>query len=241
MKSAGARRARPRCIVVVAIALLLAACESVVTRPDALACARMAIDGVRPIAGTRSARFLGKVDADTARCRGGERAASSSDAPYVDWPGYWAAADADSLASGSTNGDPSGAGNARGIAGALLDLEYQRIELIKFNLFDNSGTYRTYVKGRDGVAGPALKVWDAMRLPPIASVVRCRRRRWRAALQGELIRFRNVDGTATTSATRGWVRRTRRSRGTFQFDATFPELGRNAARTQPARRSAGAR
>ena len=33
----------------------------------------------------------------------------------------------------------------RGIRGALIDLEYQRIELIRFNLFDNSGTYQAYV------------------------------------------------------------------------------------------------
>ena len=63
-------------------------------------------------------------------------------------------------------GDRSPRANGRGIDGALLDLEYQRIELIKFNLFDNSGTYEDYVRGRDGVAGRALKVWPAMRLPP---------------------------------------------------------------------------
>jgi hypothetical protein len=40
------------------------------------------------------------------------------------------------------------------VSGALLDLEYQRIELIKFNLFDNNGTYQTYVTGRAGVGGP---------------------------------------------------------------------------------------
>ncbi len=34
--------------------------------------------------------------------------------------------------------------NGRGIDGALLDLEYQRIELIKFNLFDPK-TYDEYI------------------------------------------------------------------------------------------------
>jgi len=228
MKSAGAHRARPRCIAIVAIALLLAACESVVTRPDALACARMAMDGARPIAGTRSVRFLGKVDADTARCRGGERTARSSDAPYVDWPGYWAAADADSLASGSTDGDPSAAGNARGIAGALLDLEYQRIELIKFNLFDNSGTYRTYVEGRDGVAGPALKVWDAMRLPPSHPSYGAVGGDGVQMCQGELIRFRNVDGTCNDIRNPRMGATKEAFARNVQFDSTFPELGRNA-------------
>ena len=46
--------------------------------------------------------------------------------------------------------------NGRGIDGALLDLEYQRIELIKFNLFDQH-TYDDYVIGRDGQPGPTLK------------------------------------------------------------------------------------
>jgi len=37
---------------------------------------------------------------------------------------------------------------------ALLDIEYQRIELLKFNLFDNSGTYKDYVLGREGKLRP---------------------------------------------------------------------------------------
>ena len=49
--------------------------------------------------------------------------------------------------------------NGRGIDGALLDLEYQRIELIRFNLFDNSGTYRDYVTGATASAGRRSKVW----------------------------------------------------------------------------------
>ena len=69
--------------------------------------------------------------------------------------------------------------NGRGIDGALLDLEYQRIELIKFNLFDTSGTYEDYVRGRDGVGGPALKVWPQMRLPKGHPAVR----RGRAAIR----------------------------------------------------------
>jgi len=44
----------------------------------------------------------------------------------------------------------------RGVAGALIDLETQRVELIKFNLFENSGTWSSYVNGRDGVGGVLL-------------------------------------------------------------------------------------
>ena len=32
-------------------------------------------------------------------------------------------------------------------------------------MFDNTGTYQTYVIGRDGVAGRSLKTWPEMRLP----------------------------------------------------------------------------
>ena len=53
----------------------------------------------------------------------------------------------------------------RGVAGALMDLEFQRIELIKFNLFDNNGTWRSYVTGVNGTGGPAIKTWPEMRLP----------------------------------------------------------------------------
>jgi hypothetical protein len=55
--------------------------------------------------------------------------------------------------------------NGRGLDGALLDLEYQRIELIKFNLFDNY-TFADYVRGRDARPGRALRVWPEMRLQP---------------------------------------------------------------------------
>ena len=126
-------------------------------------CLKVAERGLRPIAEDRSQRFLGKVREDTARCRGGERAVEARNLPWIDWQNYWAAGDASSLGSGSLTSHLSS--NGRGIDGALLDLEYQRIELIKFNLFDTSGTYEVYVRGRDGVGGPALKVWPQMRLP----------------------------------------------------------------------------
>ena len=53
----------------------------------------------------------------------------------------------------------------RGSTARLYELELQRIELIKFNLFDNNKTYEAYVTGRDGEAGPVLKTWPEMRLP----------------------------------------------------------------------------
>lgn len=88
----------------------------------------------------RADRFLGKVQKDTALCRGGERALKYVDTPWVDWSSYWATGDAKTLAQGHEAATPFGRHvlpNGRGVDGSLIDLEYQRIELIKFNLFDN--------------------------------------------------------------------------------------------------------
>src|SRR5260370_39223269 len=141
-------------------ALLLAGCH---TKPSTEACEQMVLKGLRPIASLRDERFQGKVEEATAACRGELKAIWSMNTPCVDWANYWGAGDATSKA-------PKSVGllgpDTRGVDEALLDLEYQRIELIKFNLFDNNGTYEQYVTGRDSVGGPALKVWPAMRLKP---------------------------------------------------------------------------
>ena len=113
---------------------------------------------------------------DTARCRGGERAVAGRELPWIDWQNYWATGDAAVSRPARLTGHLSA--NGRGIDGALLDLEYQRIELIKFNLFDNSGTYEDYVRGpRRRRAGRALKVWPQMRLPKGHPQLRRGRRR----------------------------------------------------------------
>jgi hypothetical protein len=121
--------------------------------------------GFRKVAAERDQRFLGKVQEDTARCRGGEKAVAGRGSPWTDWQNYWAAGDASSKAPGLGEKPGHLSRDGRGIDGALLDLEYQRIELIKFNLLDNHGTHEDYVRGRAGVDGPALKVWEQMRLP----------------------------------------------------------------------------
>jgi hypothetical protein len=88
----------------------------------------------------------------------------------VDWQNYWATGDAKSLAYGIVGPIGRLAPNGRGIDGALLDLEYQRMEMIKFNLFDNTETYEEYVTGRkqpgkkEKEYGPTLKTWDTMKL-----------------------------------------------------------------------------
>jgi hypothetical protein len=129
-------------------------------------CAQMINSGIRPIAVTRDQRFQGKVESSTAVCRGGDLAAQFRATPWVDWSNYWGAGDAKSKAPEFVKQANHLGPTGRGIDGALLDLEYQRIELIKFNLFDNNKTYQQYVTGRRGVAGPALKSWAELRLPP---------------------------------------------------------------------------
>ncbi len=126
------------------------------------ACAHSVAAGFLKIAPTRDQRFEGKVTEPTARCRGGQKAVQFRMTPWVDWSNYWGTGDNSSLPVGFLSVQ---APKLRGVTGALLDLEYQRIELIKFNLFDNSETYQAYVMGRGDVGGSALKVWPEMRLP----------------------------------------------------------------------------
>jgi Animal haem peroxidase len=210
--------------VLVGAVLVLSACA---TRQDIVACLDVTAGGFRPIAKERDGRFLGKVHEETARCRGGDKAVGLRGAPWIDWQNYWATGDASSREPGSSG--PSGhvGANGRGIDGALLDLEYQRIELIKFNLFDNSGSYRDYVTGRAGINGRALKVWDEMRLPkghPEYEAVggdgaqRC---------QGELIRFRTLSGICndTRNPLMGSVDQP--FARNVQFEATYPDLGKD--------------
>ena len=130
------------------------------------ACVQHLAGGFLKVPDTRDLRFQGKVTTPTARCRGGQQAVEYQFTPWVDWSRYWGTGDSSSLPVGflSVKGP-----QLRGITGALTDLEYQRLELIRFNLFDNSGTYQTYVSGRDGVGGPALKTWPEMRLPSDSS------------------------------------------------------------------------
>ena len=126
------------------------------------ACAQAALQGFRPIAETRTQRFNGKVTQLTALCRGGNKAVQYRYTPWVDWSNYWGTGDLSSLPKGYLS---TSIPQFRGVNGALLDLEYERIELLHFNLFDNNLTYQDYVEGRDGRVGASIKVWPQMRLP----------------------------------------------------------------------------
>jgi hypothetical protein len=190
------------------------------------ACADLVKQGFRPIAEDRADRFLGKVTNDAALCRGGEKATRYRNTPWVDWSNYWATADETSKADGSEARTLVGEHlkpNGRGIDGSLIDLEYQRIELIKFNLFDNY-TYQTYVQGLGGTPGSAVNRWDEMRLPaghPNYGDVGGDKPQ---QCGGELIRYRTLTGICND------IRNPRMgSTGTYfsrnmQFESTYPRL-----------------
>ena len=193
-------------------------------RPDADECVTLVRHGLRRIATDRQARFLGKVRDFTAACRGGERALRYRPTPWVDWGNYWGAGDSASRARSGfalAGLDP----DARGVTGALLDLEYQRIELIKFNLFDNY-TFEAYVRGRGGMAGRALREWPEMRLAPgDAHYAEVGGAAAHQLCTGELIRYRTLTGIcndmrnpAMGSAGMDFARN-------VQFEETYPDLG----------------
>ncbi|MEO7087069.1 MAG: hypothetical protein ABI442_19150, partial [Gemmatimonadaceae bacterium] len=154
-----------------------------------VSCAAHLADGIRPIADTRDTRFLGKVTEETARCRGGGSAVAGRELPWVDWPRYYGAGDGPTESFWPTR-------NWRGVNGALLDLEYERIELIRFNLFDNSGTFEEYINGRPGTSqsGSTLQSWPSMRLPATNPNFTAVGGTGQQLCQGSLIRGRTLSG-----------------------------------------------
>jgi heme peroxidase len=186
-----------------------------------LSCAKFLIAGeedvVRPVAAKRYMRFEGKLDDEAReRCRGGEMTAAQAGTPWVDWSNYFATG-----GPRSRSGLPVRDGIA--LTSALIDLEYQRMELIKFNLFDNK-TFEQYGSTPDG---PVLKTWKEMRLPaghPNFEQVggngaqRC---------NGDLIRHRtltgicnDIDNPAMGSSGQLFARN-------VEFESTYPDLRQN--------------
>jgi hypothetical protein len=196
---------------------------------DLKACIESAKRGLLEVPDDRSKRFLGKVKKDTARCRGGDKAVKFRATPWVDWQNYYATGDAKSMHSGRDAVTKIGEHiypNGRGVDGALIDLEYQRIELIKFNLFDQD-TYQEYVQGRDNQPGPSLKHWDAMRLPPDHENYQDVGGAGEQLCTAELITHRTLTGICNDirnplmgSSGMPFTRN-------MQFEATFPRLGLN--------------
>jgi hypothetical protein len=191
----------------------------------AQACWDMARNLLRPIAAERTARFQGKVGEAQARCRGGERAVMPRKTPWVDWSNYWGAGDSRSKSERTGSGSHIFDRNTRGLDGALLDLEYQRMELIKFNLFDNF-TFQQYLTEKDG---PIKKVWKELRLPP--SHPRFRDLRVGAdgsqLCQGDLIRFRTISGICNDIKNPAMGSTGQLFARNVEFESTFPDLERN--------------
>ena len=188
------------------------------------ACAGAALQGFRPIADTRDQRFNGKVTLLTALCRGGQKAVQFRFTPWVDFSNYWGTGDLSSLPKGYLS---TSIPQFRGVTGALLDLEYQRIELIKFNLFDNNLTYQDYIAGRDGRVGAAIKVWPQMRLPQSSPYYAAVGGDGEQICKGELIRGRTLTGICNDikNPLMG-------STGTpfarnVEFETSFPDLEQN--------------
>lgn len=185
----------------------------------------------RKIATSRDDRFLGKVAETTARCRGGANATAFRSLPWIDWANYWATGDDGTKSQGVFAGVPHLGANGRGVDGALLDLEYQRIELIKFNLFDNAGTYEDFIRGRDvdgrKIAGPALKQWDSMRLPNSDPNFAAVGGDGAQLCGGDLIRFRNLTGICNDMKNPAMGATGMLFARNAQFESTFPDLGMN--------------
>ena len=199
------------------------------TESDTRACIETAKTGLLKIADDRSRRFLGKVQEDTARCRGGEEAVKYLNTPWVDWQNYYATGDAGTKKEGRDAITKLGKHlrpNGRGVDGALIDLEYQRIELIKFNLFDQN-TYEEYIKGRNGQAGPTLKYWDEMRLPANHKNYQDVGGDGRQLCRGDLITHRTLTGICNDLLNPLMGSSGMSFGRNMQFDTTFPRLGLN--------------
>jgi hypothetical protein len=185
-------------------------------------CVKALLAGLRPIAGTRAERFQGKVSEANAICRGGQKSLQFRLTPWNDWSNYWGTGDTASLPTGLLLPQVP---TLRGVSGALLDLEYQRIELIKFNLFDNNGTYQEFLSGRAGTGGQAIKTWPQMRLPQSNPFYAAVGGDGEQICRGDLIRGRNLTGICNDlrNPLMGSV-------GTpfarnVEFDTAFPEQG----------------
>ena len=208
-------------------ALALSASYPLIRQSELGSCIAYALGGFREIKADRKDRFLGKVYQDTARCRGGASAVAWSETPWVDWQKYWAAGDAESVVPGRSGKLVFLSPNQRGVNGALLDLEYQRVELLKYNLLDNGGTYEQYIRGKGGTDGRSLKVWDQLRLPKDhpyfkdvggAGPQRC---------SGALVRFRNLTGICNDVINPLMGSTDQPFARNVEFDATFPDLEKN--------------
>ncbi|PHS39848.1 MAG: oxygenase [Sulfurovum sp.] len=193
------------------------------------ACVKLLAKGLRPLADKQTDRFLGKVEEYTANCRGGQKALKYRDTVWVDWSNYWATGDISSKSSsreGFTSLGRHLKPNGRGIDGALIDLEYQRMELIRFNLFDNN-TYEQYISGLDEKTGKVLKKWDSMRLPAShPDYQKVTSTSGEQLCKGELIRHRTLTGICNDIYNPAMGSTNQLFARNVSFESTYPDLGK---------------
>ena len=121
------------------------------------------------------------------------------------------------------------------------------MEMIKFNLFDNSGTYESYVNGRldrqkKRIEGSILTVWPEMKLERgyketqegsdlyIAVSGKEDEKEGgetRQRCQGDLIRFRMLTGICNDLDNPRMGSTNQPFARNVEFDVTFPDLGNN--------------
>jgi Animal haem peroxidase len=182
------------------------------------ACVDALVSGPRKIATDRADRFQGKVAEARAFCRGGSKAVEGMRLPWLDWGNYYGASD-----------KPSGLKGKIGVNGALLDLEYQRLELIKFNLFENSGSFRDYILGRGDRPGPTIKTWNEMRMPKdhpdYKYIQEVEGPDPHQLCTGELIRKRTLTGICNDIRNPMMGSTGQLFARNAEFETTFPELG----------------
>lgn len=190
------------------------------------ACAQMVAEQLRvlKIPNERNGRFEGKVGQETALCRGGEIALQFRGTPWVDWGNYWGTGDLTSLPTGFVSAQIPA---QRGVAGALVDLELQRVALIKFNLFDNGGTYEEFMNGLNGVHGPAIKVWSEMRLDPANPFYKDVGADGTQVCKGDLIRWRTVTGICNDVLNPAMGSSGMLFARNVEFETSFPDEGLN--------------
>ncbi len=218
---------RPIAAVMVLTPVMFSFSSNAIADNEIESCIRTAKQGLLEFPDDRSRRFLGKVQEDTARCRGGEKAVKYRDRPWVDWQNYYATGDVSSLKEGREARTKLGRHlypNGRGIDGALLDLEYQRIELIKFNLFDPN-TYDDYVGGRDGLPGTTLNRWDEMRLLVDHEHFDDVGGAGEQLCQGDMITHRTLTGICNDLLNPLMGSSGMPFNRNMRFEATFPRLG----------------
>jgi hypothetical protein len=187
--------------------------------------------GLPLIAKERAARFQGKGTEAHVRCHGGAEAVALMGTPWVDWQNYWATGDDSSKSDRREVGLRYVDRNRRGVDGALVDLERQRMELIKFNLFDNK-TFEQYLTGNvDGklVDGTTLKIWKEMRLgadhPDFGKLQIAAD--GSQACPAELTRFRTVTGICNDVRNPAMGSSGQLFARNVEFESTFPDLERN--------------